>query len=157
MTNTVKPVPDGYTTVTPYLILDDAGAAIDFYKKALGATELVRMNDENGKVRHAELKIGNACIMLADEFPEMGQKSAKSLGGSPVSLLVYVEACDKTFAQAIASGAKSLREPKDQFYGDRSGTVQDPFGYQWHISTHVEDVLPEELERRMKQQQQAAA
>ncbi len=156
MTNTVKPIPDGYTAVTPYLILNDAGAAIDFYKKALGATELFRMNDEDGRVRHAELKIGNACIMLADEAPKMGLKSAKSLGGSPTSFVVYVDACDKTFAQAISSGAKSLREPKDQFYGDRSGTVEDPFGFQWHISTHVEDVLPEELERRMKQQQAAA-
>ncbi len=155
MANTVKAIPDGYTTVTPYLIVRDAAGAIEFYKRALGAVELFRMADEKGKIGHAEIQIGNARVMLADEAPERGYKSPQSFGGSPVSIVLYLDNCDATYAQAISAGAKSLRAPTDQFYGDRSGGVEDPFGFQWHISTHVEDVSPEELDRRMKKQHAA--
>lgn len=156
MANKVNPIPEGYTTVTPYLIVRDAARAIDFYKRAFGATELFRMNDESGKIGHAELQIGNARFMLADENPERGYKSPQTLGGSPIGMVLYMDDCDASYKQAIAAGAKSLREPADQFYGDRSGGVEDPYGFQWHISTHVEDVAPDELERRMKNQKTAA-
>jgi PhnB protein len=145
----VKPIPDGYHTVTPYLIVNNAARAIDFYKRAFGATELVRMEQPGGKVGHAEIEIGDSRIMLADEFPEMGARSPESLGGSPVSMLIYVEDVDSRFRQAIAAGAKELRPVKDQFYGDRSGTLADPFGHTWTIGTHTEDVTPEEMDRRM--------
>lgn len=154
MANTVRPIPDGYTTVTPYLVVRGADRAIDFYKKAFGAKELFRM-EEKGRIGHAEIQIGNARIMLADEVPEAGYKSAQTLGGSPVSLLLYVENCDVSFAQAVAAGAKVTREVQNQFYGDRMGGVQDPFGLTWYISTHVEDVSAEELDRRAKQQHAA--
>lgn len=145
----VKPIPDGYHTVTPYLIVKDAAGAIEFYEKAFGATEIMRMPDPSGKVGHAEIKIGDSPIMLADEFPEMGARSPQSIGGSPVSILLYVEDADSRFAQAVAAGAKSIRPLKDQFYGDRSGSVEDPFGHVWHIATHKEDVSHEEMQRRM--------
>jgi PhnB protein len=145
----VKPIPDGYHTVTPYLIVNNAARAIDFYKRAFGATELVRMEQPGGKVGHAEIEIGDSRIMLADEFPEMGARSPESLGGSPVSMLIYVEDVDARFRQAISAGAKELRPVKDQFYGDRSGTLADPFGHTWTIGTHTEDVTPEEMDRRM--------
>lgn len=143
-----KPIPEGYHTVTPYLIVNDAVGALEFYKKAFGATELMRMADPGGKVMHAEIKIGDSPIMLADEFPEMGARSPQSFGGSPVSILLYVEDVDAMASQAVAAGAKEIRAVQDQFYGDRSGTFADPFGHQWHISTHVEDVAPEEMEKR---------
>lgn len=155
MANPVQPIPEGYTTVTPYLIVRDAAKAIEFYKKALGATEITSVPDANGKIGHAELQIGNARIMLADEAPERGYKSPQTFGGSPVSIVLYVESCDAAYAQAIAAGGKSLRPPTDQFYGDRSSGVEDPFGFQWHISTHVEDVSMDELERRMQKQSAA--
>ena len=144
----VRPVPEGYHTATPYLIIKGAAKAIEFYKKAFGATELMRMADPNGRIGHAEIKIGNSPIMLADEVPEMGYRSPQSLGGSPVSILLYVEDVDALFSQAVAAGAKVLRPPEDQFYGDRSGGVTDPFGHVWYIATHKEDVSPEEMRKR---------
>lgn len=146
----VKPIPEGYHSVTPYLILNDAAAAIDFYKRAFGATEVMRMPGPDGKIGHAEIQIGDSHIMLADEYPDMGARSPKSLGGSPVSIMVYVEDVDSIAKQALAAGAKETRPLKDQFYGDRSGTIVDPFGHIWTIATHVEDVAPDELQRRMK-------
>ena len=145
----VKPIPEGYHSVTPYLIVDDCAKALDFYKRAFGATELFRMDAPGGKIGHAEIKIGNSPVMLADEYPEMGYRSAKAIGSTPVSLMIYVEDVDSAYPQAIAAGGKELRPLQDQFYGDRSGTLEDPFGHVWTISTHKEDVQPEEMERRM--------
>jgi PhnB protein len=145
----VKPIPDGYHTATPYLIVDDGARAIEFYKRALDATEIMRIPGPGGRVGHAEIRIGDSIIMLADEAPEMDAKSPKSYGGSPVSLLIYVEDADKVFAKAVAAGGKEVRPMTDQFYGDRSGTLKDPFGHSWHISTHKEDVSMEELNKRM--------
>jgi PhnB protein len=144
----VKPIPDGYHSVTPYLIVSDAAAAIDFYKRAFGAKELMRYAMPGGKVAHAEVQIGDSIVMLADEFPEMGVRSPKSIGGTPVSMAVYVEDVDTRFQQALSAGAKVQRPLKDQFYGDRSGTLEDPFGHVWTISTHKEDLTPEEMQRR---------
>jgi len=146
-----KHIPEGYHSVTPYLIIKDAAAALDFYKRAFGATELIRMPAPDGRVAHAEIKIGDSVIMLADEYPEMGHRSAQTLGGSCVSLMIYVEHVDEVFKQAIASGAKETQPIKSQFYGDRSGSLQDPYGHQWTIATHVEDVTPEEMDRRAKE------
>jgi len=148
MAGKVKPVPDGYHTVTPYLIVKGAAGAIEFYKKAFGAMELLRMPDPSGKIGHAEIKIGDSPIMLADEFPERGVLSPQTIGGSPVSILLYVENVDVLFKQAVAAGAKVTRPLQDQFYGDRMGGLTDPFGHQWHVATHVEDVAPEELKKR---------
>jgi PhnB protein len=146
----VKPIPDGYYTATPYLIVKGAARAIDYYKQAFGAEELMRVPMPDGKLGHAEIKIGNSPIMLADESPEMGHKSPDSLGGSPVGLVLYVTDVDKTFAQAIKAGGKSVMAVQDKFYGDRSGTLTDPFGHQWTIATHKEDVPMEEMQRRLK-------
>jgi PhnB protein len=143
-----KPIPEGYHTATPYLILKDAAKAIEFYKKAFGAKEMMRMSQPDRRIGHAEIKIGDSPIMLADEFPEMGARSPQSLGGSPVSILLYVEDVDAFAEQAVTAGAKVVRPVKDQFYGDRSGSLEDPFGHQWHIATHVEDVAPEEMHKR---------
>ena len=143
-----KPIPEGYHTATPYLIIKDAAKAIEFYKKAFGAKEMMRMSQPDARIGHAEIKIGDSPIMLADEFPEMGARSPQSLGGSPVSILLYVEDVDAFAQQAVAAGTKVVRPVKDQFYGDRSGSFEDPFGHQWHIATHVEDVAPEELHKR---------
>ncbi len=148
MTSRVKPIPEGYHTATPYLIIKDAASAIEFYKKAFGATELMRMTHPDGRVGHAEIKIGDSPIMLADEVPEMGYRSPQSFGGSPVSILLYVEDVDALFSQAVAAGAKVVRPVADQFYGDRSGGVTDPFGHVWYMATHKEDVSPEELRKR---------
>jgi PhnB protein len=145
-----KPIPDGYHSVTPYLIVKGAAAAIDFYKLAFGATELMRLPGPDGKVGHAEIRIGDSPVMLADEHPEVGAVSPQTLGGSPVHMLIYVEDVDARFAQAIAAGAKELRPVKDQFYGDRSGTLKDPFGHMWTIATHTEDVTHEEMQKRME-------
>jgi PhnB protein len=150
MTSKVKPVPEGYHTATPYLIVDGGPAALEFYKKAFGATELFRMPTPDGKLAHAEFKIGDSPFMMADEHPEMGYRGPKALGGSPVSIVLYVEDVDGLAKQAVAAGAKELRPIQDQFYGDRTGTFQDPFGHVWTICTHVEDVSPEEMERRAK-------
>ncbi len=144
----VKPVPDGFHTVTPYLIIKGAAAAIDYYKKAFGAAERFRMNGPDGKIGHAELQIGDSIIMLADENPHMGFKSPQSLGGAGMSIMLYVEDVDKRFPQAIAAGGKILRPLQDQFYGDRSGTLTDPFGHCWTISTHKEDLSMEEINKR---------
>jgi PhnB protein len=145
----VKPIPEGYHSVTPYLIVKDAGAAIDFYKKAFGATEVLRMEGPGGKIMHAELQIGNSRIMLADENPEIGYPALPEGVRSPVGLMIYVENVDKTAAQATAAGIKTERPVADQFYGDRSGNFIDPFGHRWTIATHVEDVSEEELGRRV--------
>jgi PhnB protein len=144
----VSPIPEGYHSVTPYLIVKNAAAAIEFYKKALGAVELYRMEAPGGKIGHAEIKIGDSPVMLADEYPDMGYKGPESLGGTSVSLMVYVADVDKVYAQAIAAGGKELRPLQNQFYGDRSGTLSDPFGHMWTISSHVEDVSEEEMAKR---------
>ena len=150
MANRVSPVPEGYHTVTPYLIVDGGAAAIDYYKRAFGAEELVRMPGPGGKVMHAEIQIGDSRIMLADEFPEMDARGPRSRGGTPVSILLYVADCDAVFNRAVAAGATVKRPMKDQFYGDRSGTLEDPFGHCWSVATHKEDLTPEEMERRMR-------
>jgi PhnB protein len=146
----VKPIPDGYSSVTPYLIIQGAANALDFYKKAFGAEERFRM-DHQGSIMHAEMKIGDSVVMLADEFPDMGYVAPQKLGGTPVSMMIYVDDVDKMFARAIAAGAKEKRPVKDEFYGDRTGTLQDPFGHVWSIATHVEDVSKEEMDRRMSE------
>ena len=146
---TVKPIPDGYHSITPYLIVSSGARALEFYKQALGARELMRMEQPGGKIGHAEIQIGDSRIMLADESPEMGAKSPHSIGGSPVGLMLYVEDVDARFAKAVAAGAKELRPVQDQFYGDRSGTLVDPFGHQWTIGTHTEDLTDEEINQRM--------
>ena len=146
----VKPIPEGYHSVTPYLIIEGAGEAIEFYKKAFGAKELFRFPTPDGKVGHAEMKIGDSPIMLADAYPAMGYNSPKSLGGSPVSLMVYVEDVDTVFNQAVEAGATVKEAVTDKFYGDRSGSLIDPFGHVWHVATHKEDVSMEEMEKRAK-------
>ncbi|MGH2716572.1 MAG: VOC family protein [Thermoleophilaceae bacterium] len=145
----VKPVPDGYPRLMPYLIVDGAGAAIDFYCSVLGATERMRMPAPGDKVGHAELEIGDSLIMLADESPEMDARSPRSVGGTPVSLYVYVDDVDSVFDRAVQAGAKPLQPIEDKFYGDRSGQFEDPFGHQWGVATHVEDVPPDEMSKRM--------
>lgn len=144
----VKPIPDEYPRVMPYLIVDGAAAAIDFYKSVFGATERVRMSGPDGRIGHAELQIGGSVIMLADENPEMGIKGPKAIGGTPVTLHVYVEDSDAAFERALNAGATSLRPIEDQFYGDRSGQFEDQFGHRWNVATHVEDVPPDEMEKR---------
>lgn len=145
----VKPIPDGYTSVTPYLIISGAARAIDFYKKVFGATERMRIPTPDGKVGHAEIEIGGSVIMLADECPERGAKSPQTIGGTAVSIHVYVPNSDEVYTKAVAAGATQLQPVKNQFYGDRSGGFTDPFGHSWHVSTHIEDVSPEELQKRM--------
>lgn len=154
----VPHIPQGYTSVTPYLIVKNAAQAIEYYKKVFGATELFRMAGPDGKVGHAELQIGNARIMLADENPNMGEghASASRIGASPVSLYLYIPDVDRVVERAVAEGAKLLKPVQDQFYGDRSGFVQDPFGHLWGVATHVEDVSPQEIEARAKKAMQAA-
>jgi PhnB protein len=144
----VKPIPDGYPRVTPYLCVDGASAAIDFYTDVFGATERMRMPGPEGKLGHAELQLGDSMIMLADEFPEMNFLSPKARGGTPVTLHVYVEDVDAVFDRALEAGATSLRPVENQFYGDRSGQLEDPFGHRWNLATHVEDVAPDEMAKR---------
>jgi PhnB protein len=151
----VKPIPEGYHSVTPYLIVKGAAKAIDYYKKVFGATEIMRIPAPNGGVMHAEIKIGDSVIMLADE-QQGNNRSPESFGGSPVSLMVYVEDVDKTFKQAVSSGAKEVRAVQDQFYGDRSGNLVDPFGHVWTVATHKEDVSEAEMQRRMSALQKTA-
>jgi PhnB protein len=153
----VNPIPDGYHSVTPYLVIDGAAAAIEFYKSVFGATELMRLDGPNGTVAHAEIKIGNSPIMLSDEWPGMGFHGPKKLGGTPIGIMIYCENADATFAAAVAAGAEVKKPLQDQFYGDRSGSVTDPWGHQWTISTHIEDVSAEEIERRMKSWTEKAA
>jgi PhnB protein len=143
-----RPIPEGYHSITPYLIVTGAASAVEFYKHAFGARELLRIPHPDGRIGHAELQIGDSRIMLADEFPEMGARSPMSLGGTPVGIQLYVDDVDTVVARALAAGAKMIRPVKDQFYGDRSGTLNDPFGHQWTISTHKEDVSPAELQKR---------
>jgi PhnB protein len=154
----VSYIPKDYNSITPYLIVNGAARAIDYYKKVFGATEVFRMNGPDGKVGHAELKIGNSQIMLADENPSMGQghTSAATIGASPVSLYVYLPDVDRVVERAAAEGAKILKPVQDQFYGDRSGFIQDPFGHLWGVATHVEDVAPKDMEERAKKAMQAA-
>jgi PhnB protein len=144
----VKPIPDGYSSITPYLMFENANSAIDFYGKAFGAQELFRMPMGN-RIMHAEVQIGNSRIMLADENPQMDAYGPKHHNGSPISLMLYVDDVDSFTKKAVSTGLKVLRPVKNQFYGDRSGTFLDPFGYKWTIGTHVEDVSPEEMETRM--------
>lgn len=150
----VKPIPEGYPQVMPYLAVDDANAAIDFYSTVFGATERMRMGAPGGKVGHAELQIGDSLLMLADEFPDMGSISPKTVGGTPVTIMVYVDDVDAAFKRALQAGAKELRPLENQFYGDRTAQFEDPFGHHWNISTHVEDVSPEEMQRRMAEMEQ---
>jgi len=152
MARHVDPIPEGYHSITPYLIVDGATEALAFYTKAFGAREVMRLAAPDGKIGHAEIEIGDSRIMIADEFPDMGARSPKSIGGSPVSIHLYVEDADKVFGQAVKAGAKSEQALEDKFYGDRSGSVLDPFGHRWHVSTHKEDVPPAEIDRRMKAQ-----
>jgi PhnB protein len=145
-----QPVPEGYHTLTPYLAVEDATAAIEFYERAFGAKEQVRMDSPDGKIAHAELDIGDSKVMLADPFPQFQAKPPKELGGTSVSLFVYVENVDEVFQQAVDAGATATMDPEDQFWGDRFGSVTDPFGHSWQIATHVEDVPPEEMAERSK-------
>ena len=149
MAGKVKSIPDGYHTVTPYFTVRDAARAVEFYKQAFGATELMRMAEPDGKIRHAEIRIGNSPIMIGDEFPEFSEmRSFQGLGGSPVSVYLYVEDVDAMFNRAVAAGAKVRSPIKDEFYGDRVGAVEDPYGLAWFIATHKEDVAHEEIVRR---------
>ncbi len=150
MASKVRPIPEGYHTATPYLIVRGAAAALEFYTKAFGATESMRLQEPGGRVGHAEIMIGDSPIMLADEHPEIGARGPQALGGSPVSIVLYVEDVDAVVQRAVAAGAKVKRPVTDQFYGDRAGTVEDPFGHAWHIHTHTEDLTPEELAKRAK-------
>jgi PhnB protein len=143
-----RPIPKGYHAVTPYLSVQGAASAIAFYKKAFGAKEIMRMPGPGGTIGHAEIQIGDSRIMLADEFPEMNFRSPRAVGGTPVNIHLYVQYADKVAKKAVAAGAKLLRPVADQFYGDRSGSLEDPFGHVWHIATHVEDIPMKELKKR---------
>jgi PhnB protein len=144
----VQPIPEGYHSVTPYLVVDDANGAIEFYKRAFGAQELFRL-PMGGRIGHAEIKIGDSVVMLADEFPDMGHLGPKTRGGPTSSILLYVEDVDSAFGQAVSAGATEQRPVTDQFWGDRMGTLIDPFGHQWSLATHKEEVPPDEMQRRM--------
>jgi PhnB protein len=147
----VKPIPEGYNTVTPYIAVDDAAKAIEFYKRAFGAKERVKMEGPPGKISHAELEIGDSVIMLSDPFPQSPLKTPKEIGGTTASMLLYVEDVDEAVQQAVDAGAKITMEIENQFWGDRFGRVEDPFGQNWQIATHVEDVAPEEMAKRAEQ------
>ena len=148
MTAKVRPIPDGYHTVTPYLSIQGAATAIEFYQLAFRAREVMRIGVPGEKIGHAEIAIGDSRIMLADEYPDMNFRSPRSIGGSPVHIYLYVEDVDSTVKRAVAAGAKVLKPVVDQFYGDRSGSLEDPFGHVWHVATHKEDLSPEEIQRR---------
>lgn len=148
MKTTVKPIPDGYHTATPYLFIKNAAKAIEFYRQAFGATELTRLATPDGKVAHAEIQIGDSRIMLTDEFPEWDTRSPQTIGGSAVSIMLYVEDVDTVVSRAVAAGARLSKPVQDQFYGDRNGSITDPFGHKWEIATHMEDVSPEETTKR---------
>ena len=147
----VNPIHEHYPRVMPYLHVDGASDAIDFYTKIFGAQERMRMPAPEGRVGHAEIAIGDAVIMLADEFPDMGIRGPKSIGGTPVTIHLYVEDVDAVFNAAIEAGATERQALEDKFYGDRGGTIEDPWGHQWSLASHVEDVPPEEMEQRMKE------
>ena len=151
----VKPIPDGYHSVTPYLVMNGAAGAIDFYKKAFGATELFRM-PYGDKIGHAEIKIGDSPIMLADENPQMGNVGPQALGGTPVTIHLHVDNADEMIRRAVEAGAKLEMEPTDQFYGERSGAIRDPFGHRWNIGHSIEEVAPDEMQRRYSELMQKA-
>jgi PhnB protein len=157
----VSAIPAGYHSITPYIYVQGAANALAFYKKAFDAVELFRIDQPGGKIGHAEIKIGDSIVMLADEFPEMGARGPKSLGGSSFSLMIYLQNVDARFEQAVKAGAKVVRPVQNQFYGDRSGVVEDPFGHVWNLATHIEDIPPAEMERRaqewMKEKAKAGA
>jgi len=146
--STVKAIPAGHRTVEPYLAIKNAAEALEFYKKAFGATEIYKLMMPDGRLGHAEIRLGDSIIMLSDEFPEYGGKAPGTLGGSPVSIHLYVENVDAIFKRALAAGAKEIKPVMDQFYGDRSGQLEDPFGHLWWVATHKEDVAPEEIQKR---------
>jgi PhnB protein len=148
MQRKVNPIPMGYHTVTPYITVKGADRAIEFYKRAFGATEISRMPGPDGRIGHAEIKLGDSHVFLSDEYPEMDARSPETLGGSPVGLFLYLEDVDVVFQRAVSAGAQSVRPPADMFWGDRYGTLRDPFGHVWHVATHIEDVSPEEMTRR---------
>ena len=150
MKTNVKPIPDGYHTVTPYLVVKDGARAIEFYKNAFGAKEIFRMDGPDGKIAHAELQIGNSRIMLGTESPQAGSRSPETLKGTPVGIFLYLEDVDAAFKRAVQAGAKEQQAPQDMFWGDRYGKVVDPFGHEWQLATHKEDVTPEEMEKRIK-------
>ena len=150
MPSKVKPVPDGHRTVAPYLAIKNAVSALEFYQKAFGAKETYRLVLPDGRLGHAEIRLGDSLIMLADEFPEFGGKAPESLGGSPVSIHLYVEDVDAFVKRAVAEGARLLKPVADQFYGDRSGQLEDPYGHLWWVATHKEDVAPEEMQKRVR-------
>ena len=152
----VPPIPDGYHSVTPYLIVDDASGALEFYKKAFGAVELLRIDAPGSKIGHAECKVGNSHIMLASEFPEIEALAPSSIGGTPVTLCIYTENVDAMFAQAVAAGATELRPVRNQFYGDRSGMLQDPYGHRWTLAMRIENISDEELKKRSEAMLQQA-
>jgi PhnB protein len=147
----VKPIPQGYHSVTPYLTVNDATKALDFYKRAFGAHEIMRMDAPNGKIGHAEIKIGDSIIMIADEMPGSGNKAPQTLGGSSAGLFLYVEDADAVFQKAVQAGSQVVAPLADMFWGDRFGTVKDPFGHSWSVATHKEDVAPAEMSKRMKE------
>jgi len=157
MPRDVKPIPEGFHSVTPYLTVNDAGRAIDFYKRAFGAQEIARMQGPDGKVGHAELRIGDSVLMLADEMPGSGCRSPQALGGTTAGIFLYVKDVDSAFKQAVSAGAKSDAEPADMFWGDRFGRLTDPFGHSWSMATHKEDVAPDEMQKRAKASMAAMA
>ena len=150
MPGKVKPIPDGHHTVAPYLAIKNAVSALEFYKKAFGATETYKLIVPDGRLGHAEIRLGDSLIMLSDEFPEFGGKAPEALGGSPVSIHLYVEDVDAFVKRAVAEGARVLKPVADQFYGDRSGQLEDPYGHLWWVATHKEDVAPEEMQKRVR-------
>lgn len=150
-TVTVQPIPEGYPRVTPYLCVDGAAAGIDFYVEVLGAEERMRMPAPGGRIGHAELAVGNSVIMVADEFPELGFRSPTTIGGTPITLHVYVSDVDAVFARALARGAKELSAVKNEFYGDRTGQFEDPFGHRWSVASHIEDVPEDEMAKRAEE------
>ena len=156
MAGKVNPIPEGYRTITPYLVIKGAGEAIDFYVKAFGAVEVVRMPGPGGSVMHGEVRIGDSMLMLSDEFPDWGQLGPVSRGGATGSVMLYVEDCDAAFLRAVDAGCTPKMPPTDEFWGDRFAKVADPFGHEWAIATHVEDVSPEEMQRRMAERFGAA-
>jgi PhnB protein len=153
----VKPIPDGFHSLTPYLMVTGAARAMDFYKNVFGATEIMRFDDPSGRIAHAELRIGDSVLMVSDEYPEMGFKGPQTIGASPVLIMLYVENVDACFARATAAGAQVVKPLRDEFYGDRTCTFTDPFGHLWTVATHVEDVSQEEMQRRMEFTKKQAA
>ena len=150
MANRVSPIPKGYHSVTPYLTVNDAARALEFYKRAFGAREVLRMDGPDGKIGHAEIKIGDSIVMLGDEMPGMSNRSPQSLGGTTGGVMLYVENADTVFDQAVSAGAQVESPLADMFWGDRYGRLKDPFGHSWSVATHIEDVAPAEMSKRMK-------